>query len=72
MSRLAAAHRALAQLYQYGAEATVDYLLTEAASYGKLSMRRFYYVDILGGHWILIESPLSTMDGGWGETHLLE
>jgi len=57
MSRLAAAHRALAALYEMGAEATVDHLLAEAERLAVRPVRSFWRVDALGRRW-LVAGPL--------------
>lgn len=55
MARLAAAHRALGQLYEQQAESTVDYLLTQAALMCLSCSRTFGYGDPLCGCWIMIQ-----------------
>ena len=58
MSRLAAAHRALAALYAMGARETVDHLLAEAERARPVPVRTFWRVDALGQRW-LVAGPLA-------------
>ena len=57
MSRLAAAYRALAALYEMGARETVEHLLAEAERARPVTVRCFWQVDALGRRW-LVAGPL--------------